>query len=93
MELFSCKDAMDNKGISSVPKINGENYLIWESKMKFFLDSRQLIDVCLYQQQLPFSSKVVAKHSCSMFHLSSVVDDLIYNSIFKLASDLTPYYV
>jgi hypothetical protein len=79
MESFLRKDAMDDKGITSVPELIGNNYSIWESKMHFFLDSRQLLNVCLHKQQSPFSDVVVAKHSCAMFHLSSVVDDSIYN--------------
>ncbi|KAA1116414.1 hypothetical protein PGT21_050138 [Puccinia graminis f. sp. tritici] len=93
MDTFSRKDAMDDKGISAVPKLTGENYSIWESKMHYFLDSRQLIDVCLHEQPLPISDETKAKHSCAMFHLSSVVDDSIYNSIFKLSSNLTPFSV
>jgi hypothetical protein len=93
MEPFSRKDAMDNKGISSIPKLNRDNYSIWESKMKFFLDSRQLIDVCLQEQSSPPADLIAAKHSCALFHLSSVVDDSIYNSVFKLFSNITPYTV
>ncbi|PLW41268.1 hypothetical protein PCASD_10839 [Puccinia coronata f. sp. avenae] len=93
MEAFSRKDAMDDKGLSSIPKLKGDNYSIWESKMRLFLDARQLLEVCIFEQWPPLRKDHDAKAACALFHLSAVVDDSIYNSIFKLTTNLTPHAV
>jgi hypothetical protein len=84
---------MDDKGILLIPKLTGDNYSIWESKMKLFLDSCQLINVCLQEKLSLPTDLIAANHSCALFHLSSVIDDSIYNSVFKLSSNITPYSV
>jgi hypothetical protein len=90
---FSRKEAMDDHGLSSIPKLKEDNYTIWQSKMSFFLDARQLLTVCLEEQIAPFSDEIIAKHSCALSHLSAVVDDTVYNSVFQLTSNLTPFVV
>jgi hypothetical protein len=61
--------------------------------MIFFLKARQLLDVCLNKQVIPFNVETEAKNNCTLFQLSSTVDNSIYNSIFKLTPNITAYNV
>ncbi|OAV90489.1 hypothetical protein PTTG_28298 [Puccinia triticina 1-1 BBBD Race 1] len=93
MEAFNRKDAMDDKGLNNIPVLKGDNYTLWRNKLKFFLNARQLWDVCVQFQPPPLTEITKIKHACALSHLSVTIDNSIFNATFANDEDITPYQV
>ncbi|OAV86045.1 hypothetical protein PTTG_30116, partial [Puccinia triticina 1-1 BBBD Race 1] len=93
MDAFNQKDAMDDKGLSNIPTLTGDNYTLWKNKLKFFLDAQQLWEVCTTFQPPPLTETTKIKHACALSHLSVTIDNSIFNATFSNSDDVTPHQV
>ncbi|POW05735.1 hypothetical protein PSHT_10654 [Puccinia striiformis] len=93
IDAFEYKAAIETKGLETVPKLTSKNYRDWKSRISYFLKSRKIYDVCTIEQEDPPIAIVETMNQVAMQHLSSSVDDTIYNSIFADPTDLTPFKV
>ena len=84
---------MNDKGLNNIPVLKGNNYTLWQNKLKFFLNTCQLWEVCNENQPPPLSAETKIKHACALSHLSVTINNSIFNATFANNDDVTPYQV
>ncbi|KAI7943641.1 hypothetical protein MJO28_011169 [Puccinia striiformis f. sp. tritici] len=93
MEPYSLEVAMNDSGLDAIPKLTHSNYHLWESMITIFLRARDLLEVCLHEQEAPWTGTIQSKDACALLHLSLAVDESIFHAIFIGDTDRTAHTI